>query len=117
MRAETSSGSVFKLAPREPQDGVAAALQVGVAGAVILERGAAPVGAIAIGLDDHALVGPEEVQHVRPQPVVDVRTGEAGVGDEPEHALLELAVGVEEHGPGIGNGRRAVIRGSPGTGP
>jgi len=84
---------VAQLAPGESEYGVAPRGEVGIAGAVALERGAAAVGGVAVGLDDHAVLRPEEVDSIWAERLVDPRSRETGVRDEHEHAALELAAG------------------------
>jgi len=52
----------------------------------------------AVGLDDHALVGPAEVRHRAVVARVDGGRRQAGVADEPAEAALELRAG--RHGIG-----------------
>jgi hypothetical protein len=58
------------------------------------------VGGGTVGLYDEALPAPEEVDLVVGDDGVDPWSGEAGVGDEGEEPLLELATG------DVGSGRR-----------
>lgn len=86
---------VEDLAPGEAQDRVPARLEVGVAGAVVLERGAVAVGRLAVGLDQDAAVEPREVDHVAADRVVDLGLGQAGLTHQAEHAAFELACGAQ----------------------
>ena len=58
------------LLPGESEDFEAKGLEMGVAGAVLLERRAVAVLLPAVGLDDEVVGGPEEVDSVRADDVL-----------------------------------------------
>ena len=81
------------LAVREPDDVVAPQLQLHVPGAVALERRAAAMEAVPIGLDDQRPISPEEVDDERTDPGVHLGRRKAMTAAEPQEAPLELAAG------------------------
>lgn len=99
----------------EADDAVAGDREPGVLGAIAFEGAVGQVGAAAVGLDDHALVGPEEVDLVVSDQVVDERSREAVRVAEREEAGFELrarelvvAVEVEHRGEGSASAVGAV---------
>ena len=77
----------------EAQRGVAGRLAARVEGAVVLERAAVAVGVPAVGLDDDALRGPDEVGLVALDAVVAARRGELRGLQRRQQRALERAAG------------------------
>jgi hypothetical protein len=82
---------VFELAVGEAQSAVAGARETSVTGAIVLESLARLVVAPAVGFDDEAVVGEEEVDLLAANRGVDARCGEAVVPAEAEEDRLEVA--------------------------
>lgn len=90
-----SRGLVGEVAPGDADDAPAGGLEGSVAGAVVVERVAGGVACVAVELDDEARGAPQAVG-LDPsvgelQGGVDLGPREAGVVDEREEAVLELA--------------------------
>ena len=77
----------------EAQRGVAGGLAARVEGAIVLERAAVAVGVPAVGLDDDAVRGPDEVGLVALDRVVAARGGELRGLERGQQRALERAAG------------------------
>jgi hypothetical protein len=76
---------------RKAQDAITQALKVGVSGSVTLEGGAIAVVAPGVGLHDHTLLPPEEVDFVPSNTRINLGLGKAVATAEAEHELLQFA--------------------------
>ena len=77
----------------EAQRGVAGGLAARVEGAIVLERAAVAVGVPAVGLDDDAVRGPDEVGLVALDRVVAARRGQLRGLERGQQRALERAAG------------------------
>jgi hypothetical protein len=80
----------FELEIGEAQDGVASEAEVEVAGVVVLEGDRAAVVEPEVGLDDNAIVAPEEVGGPTAELDVYLRAREGVAMDEGEEERLEV---------------------------
>ena len=97
MRSTVSARRVDRLVPGDADDALAEGLEEGLALGVVLAGEAVVVPGGAVGLDDEAPAGPAEVGDdafvIDREQDVDVGVLEAGVEEEVEHRVLELAPG------------------------
>ena len=84
---------VDDLAVGEAQRGVAGGLAARVEGAIVLERAAVAVGVPAVGLDDDALRGPDEVGLMALDRVVAARRGQLRGLERRQQRAFERAAG------------------------
>ncbi len=84
---------VDELSPGEAQHRVAVEMEVGVAGAVLLERLTRAVEGEAVDLHDEPLLGPQGVDLVAVNKLVGPWSLQPGVLDEPEERPLRLGSG------------------------
>jgi hypothetical protein len=82
-----------EVAPGDAEDSVAADLQVAVAGAVVLEGSGGVVGLAAVELGDQALLGPQGVDGVGADRLVDLGSFDVVGVEEGEERDLELGLG------------------------
>ncbi len=83
-------GLLDELPPGDPHDRQTARLELGVPGAVALERGAGPVEGEAVDLDDNALRRPQGVDFVRADADVRLWLWQVRLVDEGEEAGFGL---------------------------